>query len=59
VVALVGGGLAVNSLAARETVLLPLVWAHAVLPAVIAAWLLFGAQLRLMPQSLQSRLGVT
>ena len=41
VVALLAVGLAVANLAARQTVLIPLIWVHAVVPGVIAAWLLF------------------
>jgi lipopolysaccharide export system permease protein len=57
VVALVALGLAVSNLAARQPVLTPLIWLHAVLPGVIGIWMLFGAQLRLMPRSLQLKLG--
>jgi lipopolysaccharide export system permease protein len=59
VVALVALGLAVANLAARETSLIPLIWLHAIAPGVIAAWVLFGPQLRLMPVGLQAKLGVT
>ncbi len=37
---LVAMGLGVNNLAARNTALLPLIWVAAVLPGLIAAWLL-------------------
>ncbi len=59
VVALVAGGLAVGNLAARAPSLIPLVWLHAALPAVIAGWMLLGPQLHLVPAALQRRLGVT
>ena len=57
-VALVAGGLALGNLAARQPVLLPLIWLHAIGPGVIGAWVLFGPQLRLMPAALQARLGI-
>jgi lipopolysaccharide export system permease protein len=59
VVGLVALGLAVSNLAARQPVLTPLIWIHAILPGAISAWMLFGPQLRLMPQSLQLKLGAT
>ncbi len=40
-VALVALGLSVGNMAARNSAFLPLVWIHAILPGVIAAWLLF------------------
>ncbi|MCB8878932.1 LPS export ABC transporter permease LptF [Acidisoma cellulosilytica] len=40
-VGLVALGLSVGNLAARNSALLPLVWIHAILPGVVAAWLLF------------------
>ena len=42
-VALLAAGLAIGNLAVRDTAFLPLIWAHAVLPGVVAAWLLSGA----------------
>jgi lipopolysaccharide export system permease protein len=39
-VGLVALGLTVNNIAARDSFWLPLVWAHAVLPGLIAGWLL-------------------
>ncbi len=59
VVALVASGLAINNLAARQPVLLPLIWLHATLPGLLCGWVLFGPQLRLVPVGLQARLGVT
>jgi len=59
VVALVASGLAINNLVTRQPVLLPLIWLHAILPGLLAGWLLFGPQLRLMPETLQIRLGAT
>jgi lipopolysaccharide export system permease protein len=40
-VGLVALGLSVGNMAARDSAYLPLVWLHATLPGVIAAWLLF------------------
>ncbi len=57
VVALLALGLAVGNLASRDTRLVPLIWAQAILPGVVAAWVLFGPQLRLMPRTLLSRVG--
>ena len=37
---LVALGLSVNNLAARDSAFIPLIWAQAILPGVIAAWLL-------------------
>ena len=42
VVVLLGLGLAIGSLAARDNTLLPLVWIHAILPGVVCAVALFG-----------------
>ena len=39
-VGLVALGLSVNNLASRNSVFIPLIWAQAILPGVIAAWLL-------------------
>ncbi len=44
VVALVAGGLAVGNLAARQSALLPLIWLHAILPGVVAGWMLLAPQ---------------
>ena len=53
VVALLAVGLAVQNLAARQTVLIPLIWLHAVLPGVVCGAILF-APLRL-PRRLRER----
>lgn len=45
VVALVALGLAIDNTAARHNVLIPLMWAQAILPGVICFWLLLGPQL--------------
>ena len=45
IVALLGSGLAVGNLAARDNDLLPLVWLHAIVPGVICGWLLIGPPL--------------
>ncbi len=45
VVILLALGLAIANLAARETVLIPLIWVHAILPGVICAWFLFGPEM--------------
>jgi lipopolysaccharide export system permease protein len=42
-VAIVAGGLVVASAASRDAALLPLIWVHALLPGVLAAWVLAGA----------------
>ena len=57
VVGLLALGLAVGNLATRDLRLLPLIWVHAVLPGVLAAWLVIGPQLGLIPQSLRIRIG--
>ena len=43
VVALLALGLAVGNLAARDNRFIPLIWLHAIGPAVISAWVLSGA----------------
>ena len=58
VVALLAVGLAVANLATRDTRLIPLIWAQAILPGVVGLWLLIGAQLRLLPEGLLVRLGM-
>ncbi len=40
-IALLALGLAVNNIAARQNIAIPLIWLHAVLPAIICAWILF------------------
>ena len=42
IVVLVAGGLTIDGLAARDNTLIPLIWARAVLPGLIAAFLLFS-----------------
>ena len=42
VVGLLALGLAVANLAARQPVLIPLIWVHALAPGVIAGWILFA-----------------
>ena len=44
VVGLLALGLAVQNLAARAPVLIPLIWIHAVLPGALCAWFLFAPQ---------------
>jgi len=41
-VGLLAFGLAMDNLAARDNALLPMIWLHAVAPAIVCAWLLFG-----------------
>ncbi len=57
IVALLALGLAAGNLATRQTSLMPLIWVHAVLPGVLAGWLLFGPQLGLVPRALHARIG--
>jgi lipopolysaccharide export system permease protein len=57
VVALLALGLAFGNLASRDTRLVPLIWAQAILPGVMAAWVLFGPQLHLLPRALFARAG--
>lgn len=57
VVALLAGGLAVTSLASRDTALIPLIWVQALLPGAVCVWLLLGPQVRLLPHGLLVRLG--
>jgi lipopolysaccharide export system permease protein len=45
VVVLLALGLAIDNLAARHNVLMPLMWAQATLPGIVCAWLLLGPQL--------------
>ncbi len=42
VVALLAIGLAVQNLAARGPVLIPLIWIHAILPGLVCAWFLYA-----------------
>lgn len=57
VVGLLALGLAVNNLAIRRPELVPLIWVYAVLPGAIVAWLLFGPQIGLVPESVRTRFG--
>ena len=57
VVGLLALGLAFANLATRDPRLIPLIWVQALAPGLVASWLLFGPQLRLVPQSLMIRLG--
>ena len=41
-VALLAIGLAVQNLAARGPVLIPLIWVHAILPGLVCAWFLYA-----------------
>ena len=59
VVALLAVELLLCNLAARHLALVPLIWANAVAPAVLCGWVLFGPQFRLMPATLQVKLGAT
>lgn len=47
VVGLLAAQLAIADLATRHAVLMPLIWIQAILPGVIAAWLLFAAPRRM------------
>jgi lipopolysaccharide export system permease protein len=42
-VALLASGLAIGNLAVRDSAFLPLIWVHAVLPGLVAAWVLSDA----------------
>jgi lipopolysaccharide export system permease protein len=48
-VGLLALGLAFGTLAARDSSLLGLMWLHAVTPGIVAAWLLLGPPIRLLP----------
>jgi lipopolysaccharide export system permease protein len=45
-VGLLALGLAIGTLAARDSDLLFLMWLQAILPGIVCAWLLFGPSLR-------------
>ncbi|MDQ2804106.1 MAG: LPS export ABC transporter permease LptF, partial [Pseudomonadota bacterium] len=45
VVALLALGLSIANLAARQPALMPLMWVQAILPGLVAAWVLFAPQL--------------
>ena len=47
VVGLLALNLAVNNVAGRHPVLIPLIWITAILPGVVCAWILYAPQLRL------------
>ncbi len=49
VVALLALGLAIANLAARQPLLIPLIWVHAILPGLASATLLLGPQVRAGP----------
>lgn len=57
VVALLASSLLAGNLAAKQPALIGLMWLNGLLPVLICVWILFGPQLRLMPVSLQVRLG--
>lgn len=59
VVGLLALELLLSNLAARHLALVPLIWVNAVAPALLCGWALFGPQFRLMPVTLQIRLGAT
>lgn len=59
VVALLAVGLAITNLATRDTRLIPLIWAQALVPGLVCIWLLLGPQMRLLPHGLRARLGTT
>jgi lipopolysaccharide export system permease protein len=52
VVGLLALQLAVGSLAARDNALLPLVWLETIVPGLVAGWLLYGPELRIMHRRL-------
>jgi lipopolysaccharide export system permease protein len=57
VVGLLALGLLLVNLAAKQPAIVPLIWLNAVLPGAVCAWALFGPQWRLVPISLQIRMG--
>jgi lipopolysaccharide export system permease protein len=59
VVGLLALELLLSNLAAKQLDLIPLIWVNALAPAVLCGWALFGPQFRLMPVSLQVKLGAT
>jgi lipopolysaccharide export system permease protein len=58
-VTLLALGLAFGHLASRDTRLIPLIWAQAILPGVVAAWVLFSPHLRPGPGTLLQRVRAT
>ncbi len=57
VVGLLALSLATQNLAARQMALIPLIWAEAILPGLIAGWMLIGPQLGLPVPALLARAG--
>lgn len=57
VVGLLALGLAVANLATRDPRLIPLIWAQAMAPGLLASWLLLGPHVRLVPHALLTRIG--
>ena len=57
VVGLLALELLLSNLAARHLRLVPLIWVNALAPALLCTWALFGPQFRLMPATLQVKLG--
>ena len=47
IVGLLALGLAIANLAARQTMLIPLIWIHAAAPGLVCAWILYGPGLRI------------
>jgi lipopolysaccharide export system permease protein len=58
VVGLLAAALLLENLAAKQLSLVPLIWVIALAPGLLCGWALFGPELRLMPASLQVKLGV-
>ena len=50
-VGLVALGLSVNNMASRNSAFIPLIWMHAILPGVIAAWLLLRPERIRVPRA--------
>ncbi len=59
VVGLLALQLMLNNLAAKQLTLIPLIWVNTLAPGVLCGWALFGPQFRLMPATLQLKLGAT
>ena len=57
VVGLLALGLAISNLAAREPLLVPLIWVHAIVPGLVCAWVLFAPEVadRRQPILLRAR----
>ena len=58
VVGLLALELLLTNVSAKHLALIPTIWVNAVVPGLVCAWALFGPQLRLMPATLQVKLGV-